>query len=149
MAMGYHGGTVSILHLVPDDHPVPGLHGSNWSTATPRRLTSSRLDVFLNGAAVGGVALDEADGCNHVKLLLEPRCTRWARVPARRALHCSRGGAHLIGEDREHLWGTVHSDSRITMPRIDGPDRDLSLVATAGIPSVCTRTCPRPSSSSP
>ena len=140
MAMGYHGGTVSIpLHLVPDDHPVPGSARFElvYSYSAQADPTSSRLDVFLNGAAVGGVALDEADGRNHVKLLLElpvHEVGPESRLDVRFTL-LQKEEPTCIGEDREHLWGTVHSDSRITMPR----DRwartaDLSLVRYGGYP---------------
>jgi hypothetical protein len=140
MAMGYHGGTVSIpLNLVPDDHPVPGSarFELNYSYSAQADPTNSRLDVFLNGAAVGGVALDEVDGRNHVKLLLELPVHEMgpeSRLDVRFAL-LQKEEPTCIGEDREHLWGTVHSDSRLTMPR----DRwaripDLSLVRYGAYP---------------
>ena len=140
MAMGYHGGTVSIpINMVPDDHPVPGsarleLMYSYSAQADP---TNSRLDVFLNGAAVGGVALDEADGRNHVKLLLELPVHEMgpeSRLDIRFAL-LQKEEPTCIGEDREHLWGTVHSDTRLKLPR----DRwaripDLSLIRYGAYP---------------
>lgn len=140
MAMGYHGGTVSIpLNLVPDDHPRPGSARFEliYSYSAQADPTNSRLDVFLNGAAVGGVALDEVDGRNHVKLLLELPVHEMgpeSRLDVRFAL-LQKEEPTCIGEDREHLWGTVHSDSRITMPR----DRwaripDLSLVRYGAYP---------------
>ncbi|MCO4768502.1 MAG: cellulose biosynthesis cyclic di-GMP-binding regulatory protein BcsB [Deltaproteobacteria bacterium] len=140
MAMGYHGGTVSIpLNMVPDDHPVPGSARFElvYSYSAQADPTNSRLDVFLNGAAVGGVALDEVDGRNHVKLLLELPVHEMgpeSRLDVRFAL-LQKEEPTCIGEDREHLWGTVHSDSRLTMPR----DRwaripDLSLVRYGAYP---------------
>ncbi len=140
MAMGYHGGTVSIpLNLVPDDHPIPGSARFElvYSYSAQADPTNSRLDVFLNGAAVGGVALDEIDGRNHVKLLLELPVHEMgpeSRLDVRFAL-LQKEEPTCIGEDREHLWGTVHSDSRITMPR----ERwaripDLSLVRFGAYP---------------
>ena len=140
MAMGYHGGTVSIpINMVPDDHPVPGSARLEllYSYSAQADPTNSRLDVFLNGAAVGGVALDEGDGRNHVKLLLELPVHEMgpeSRLDIRFAL-LQKEEPTCIGEDREHLWGTVHSDTRLTLPR----DRwaripDLSLIRYGAYP---------------
>ncbi len=122
MASGYRGGRVTIpLNLVPDDHPIAG--GARleliYSYAAQTDVEKSRLDVSVNGAAAGGVALRDVNGRNRVKLLLE--------LPAHVMGPESRLDIDfsLIGKEEQRclpdkgdpLWGTVHSDSRITLPR--------------------------------
>jgi len=140
MVMGYRGGTVSIpINLVPDDRPVRGdarleLMYSYSAQADP---TNSRLNVFMNGAAIGGGALDEVDGLNHVKLLLELPVHEMgpeSRLEVRFTLVQSEEPM-CIGGDREPPWGTVHSDTRLVMPR-ERRARvpDLSLVRFGAYP---------------
>jgi hypothetical protein len=141
MAVGYRAGVVTIpLHLIPDDHPVAGaarfeLEYSYSAQAAPER---SRLDVYLNGTAVGGVALKDTDGRNRVKLLLELPTHEMgpeSRLDVAFTLYPMEP-PNCIGSDRmNELWGTVHSDSQLILPR-DRWSRmpDLSLLRFGAYP---------------
>jgi hypothetical protein len=140
MASGARGGIVSIpLSMIPDDHPVAGQGRVElvYSYTAQASQDQSRIDVLLNGAAAGGVALSDVDGRNRARLLLD--------LP----VHEMGPASHLdiafrlvgleqdecLGEWFEPMWGTVHSDTRITLPR----DRwaqvnDLSLLRFGGYP---------------
>ena len=122
MAQGYRGGTVTIpLHLVPDDRPIAGgarleLIYSYSAQADPDK---SRVDVFLNGAAAGGLALKEIDGQNRARLLLELPAHEMgpeSRLDIVFTL-LPREEPTCIGNEREAMWGTVHADSTLTLPR--------------------------------
>lgn len=141
MAVGYRAGVVTVpLHLIPDDHPVAGaarldLSYSYSAQAAPER---SRLDVYLNGTAVGGVALKDTDGRNRVSLLLELPTHEMgpeSRLDVAFTLYPMEPPA-CIGSDRmNELWGTVHADSKIVLPR-DRWSRmpDLSLLRFGAYP---------------
>jgi hypothetical protein len=140
MTSGARGGIARIpLNMVPDDHPVPGQGRVElvYSYTAQASQDQSRIDVLLNGAAAGGVALSDIDGRNRARLLLD--------LP----VHEMGPASHLdvafrlvgmeqdecLGEWFEPMWGTVHADSRITLPR----DRwaqvaDLSLLRFGGYP---------------
>jgi hypothetical protein len=144
MVSGFHGGRVSIpLNLVPDEHPISGAARLEliYSYSAQSATDASRIDVSLNGAAAGGVALRDVDGRNRVKLLLE--------LPAHEMGPASRldidfalvksaddDGIEHCDEDRgTPLWGTVHADSRITLPRDHwGYVPDLGLLRYGAYP---------------
>ncbi|GEM_PF-2002672 len=141
MAVGYRAGVVTIpLHLIPDDHPIAGaarldLSYSYSAQAAPER---SRLDVYLNGTAVGGVALKDTDGRNRVSLLLELPTHEMgpeSRLDVAFTLYPMEPPT-CIGSDRmNELWGTVHADSKLVLPR-DRWSRmpDLSLLRFGAYP---------------
>jgi len=140
MAVGYRGGTVAIpIDLVPDAHPKPGaarleLVYSYSAQASPQR---SRLDVLVDDAAAGGTALTDINGRNRETMLLDlpvhemgPASNLFVRF--------SLTGLEepiCLGETHDELWGTVHSDSKITLPR-DYWARipDLALLRFGGYP---------------
>jgi hypothetical protein len=140
MVTGYHGGTISIpLHLVPDDHPIAGAARLEllYSYSAQADTEKSRIDVYLNGAAAGGVALRDIDGRNRQKLLLELPAHEMgpeSRLDIAFTL-VDKEDHRCLGDDRVEMWGTVHADSRITLPR----DRwaytpDLGLLRFGGYP---------------
>jgi len=140
MAAGYRGGTVAIpMPLVPDAHPTPGaarleLVYSYSAQASPQR---SRLDVLVDDAAAGGTALTDVNGRNRETMLLDlpvhemgPDSNIYVRF--------SLTGLEepiCLGETHDELWGTVHSDSKFTLPR-DYWARipDLALLRFGGYP---------------
>lgn len=140
MATGYRGGTITVpLNLVPDDRPVAGAARFEmiYSYSAQADPDKSRVDVFLNGAAAGGVALKEVDGQNRARLLLELPAHEmgpesrldivWTLLP--------REEPTCIGNERESMWGTVHADSTLTLPRdqwVNSPD--LALLRFGGYP---------------
>lgn len=144
MASGYKGGRVSIpMHLIPDEHPISGAARLElvYSYSAQSATEQSRLDVSLNGAAAGGVALRDVDGRNRVKLLLELPAHEMgpeSRLDIDFALQ--RRGEEDLRERCEQepgapLWGTVHADSRITLPRDHwGYVPDLGLLRYGAFP---------------
>jgi hypothetical protein len=122
MAQGYRGGTVSVpLHLVPDDRPRAGTARFEmiYSYSAQADPDKSRVDVFLNGAAAGGIALKEVDGQNRARLLLELPAHEMgpeSRLDIVFTL-LPREEPTCIGNEREAMWGTVHADSAVTLPR--------------------------------
>ncbi len=140
MTSGARGGIARIpLNLIPDDHPVAGQARVElvYSYTAQASQDQSRIDVLLNGTAAGGVALSDVDGRNRARLLLD--------LP----VHDIGPASYLdvafrlvgleqdecLGEWFEPMWGTVHADTRITLPR----DRwaqinDLSLLRFGGYP---------------
>ena len=140
MATGYRGGVVSIpLNMIPDDHPVAGLARLEliYSYAAQADTEHSRLDVYLNGAAAGGTALRDVNGRNRVELLLELPVHEMgpeSRLDIAFTL-VDKEEHRCLGDNRVEMWGTVHSDSTIKLPR----DRwayvpDLSQVRFGGFP---------------
>lgn len=144
MASGYHGGRVSIpLNLVPDEHPISGAARLEliYSYSAQSAIDASRIDVSLNGAAAGGVALRDVDGRNRVKLLLELPAHEMgpeSRLDIDFALVQTGDGQGIERCDEDPgtpLWGTVHADSRITMPRDHwGYVPDLGLLRYGAYP---------------
>jgi len=144
MASGYHGGRVSIpLNLVPDEHPISGAARLEliYSYSAQSAIDASRIDVSLNGAAAGGVALRDVDGRNRVKLLLELPAHEMgpeSRLDIDFALVQtgeSEGIERCDEDPGTPLWGTVHADSRITMPRDHwGYVPDLGLLRYGAYP---------------
>lgn len=140
MAEGFRGGTVTVpLNLVPDDRPIAGdarfeLIYSYSAQADPDK---SRVDVFLNGAAAGGVALKEIDGQNRARLLLEIPAHEMgpeSRLDIVFSL-LPREEPTCIGNERESMWGTVHADSLIKLPRNQWTNEpDLALLRFGGYP---------------
>ena len=140
MATGYRGGVVSVpLNLIPDDHPISGQARIelNYSYSAQADTEHSRLDVYLNGAAAGGVALRDVNGRNRVKLLLELPVHEMgpeSRLDVAFTL-VDKEEHRCLGDNRVEMWGTVHADSSIKLPR----DRwsyvpDLSHVRFGGFP---------------
>ncbi len=140
MTSGARGGIARIpLNLVPDDHPVAGQGRVElvYSYTAQASQDQSRIDVLLNGVAAGGVALSDVDGRNRARLLLDlpvhdmgPASTLDVafRLVGLEQDEC-------LGEWFEPLWGTIHADTRIILPR----DRwaqinDLSLLRFGGYP---------------
>ena len=122
MATGFRGGRVTVpLNMIPDDQPIPGaarlkLH---YSYSAQADVEHSRLDVFLNGAAAGGVALRDANGRNRVELDLELPVHEMgpeSRLDIDFTL-ISKEEMRCLGDSKMEMWGTVHADSTITMPR--------------------------------
>ena len=140
MTSGARGGIASIpLSLIPDDHPVAGQGRVElvYSYTAQASQDQSRIDVLLNGAAAGGVALSDVDGRNRARLLLDLPVHDMG--PASRLDVAFRlvglEQDECLGEWFEPMWGTVHADTRITLPR----DRwaqinDLSLLRFGGYP---------------
>ncbi|MEE2830457.1 MAG: cellulose biosynthesis cyclic di-GMP-binding regulatory protein BcsB [Myxococcota bacterium] len=122
MTTGYRGGRVTVpLHLVPDDQPIPGSARLElyYSYSAQADTEHSRLDVFLNGAAAGGVALSDVNGRNRVKLLLELPVHEMgpeSRLDIDFTL-ISKEELRCLGDSKAEMWGTVHADSVITLPR--------------------------------
>ncbi len=138
--LGWHGGTVRIpLRIVPDERPIAGkvhfeLVYSYAAQVDPER---SRIDVSLNDADVGGTALGELNGKNRATLSLElpaheigpdsELAVSFSLVPRTKPV--------CIGEYDSMVWGTVHSDSSVSMPRdrwSAGPE--LGLLRFGGFP---------------
>ncbi len=144
MASGYRGGRVSIpLSMIPDEHPISGAARLEliYSYSAQSSTDGSRLDVSLNGAAAGGVALRDIDGRNRVKLLLELPAHEMgpeSRLDVDFALvqaGDTQGIERCDEEYGEPLWGTVHADSRITLPRDHwGYVPDLGLLRYGAYP---------------
>jgi hypothetical protein len=127
------------LSIIPDDQPMAGrvrLH-LNYSYSAQVDTDRSRIDVALNDAYVGGAALGKIEGQNRQSIDLE--------LPAHEIgpqselqvsftlLHRSR--PPCIGEPGPAVWGTVHMDSTVTMPRdrwISGTD--MTLLHYGGFP---------------
>jgi hypothetical protein len=122
MATGYRGGVVSIpLNMIPDDHPIPGQARLElvYSYAAQADTEHSRLDVYLNGAAAGGTALRDVNGRNRVELLLELPVHEMgpeSRLDVAFTL-VDKEEHRCLGDNRVEMWGTVHSDSKIKLPR--------------------------------
>ena len=122
MATGYRGGRVSIpLNMIPDDQPIPGAARLElyYSYSAQADVDHSRLDVFLNGAAAGGTALQDINGRNRVKLLLELPVHEMgteSRLDIDFAL-VGKDESGCLGDSKTDMWGTVHADSTITLPR--------------------------------
>lgn len=122
MATGYRGGRVSIpLNMIPDDQPIPGAARLElyYSYSAQADVDHSRLDVFLNGAAAGGTALQDINGRNRVKLLLELPVHEMgpeSRLDIDFAL-VGKEDSRCLGDSKTDMWGTVHADSTITLPR--------------------------------
>jgi len=122
MATGYRGGRVSIpLNMIPDDQPIPGAARLElyYSYSAQADVDHSRLDVFLNGAAAGGTALQDINGRNRVKLLLELPVHEMgpeSRLDIDFAL-IGKDESRCLGDSKADMWGTVHADSTITLPR--------------------------------
>jgi len=140
MATGYRGGRVSIpLNMVPDDHPIAGSarFELKYSYSAQADTEHSRLDVFLNGAAAGGVALRDVNGRNRQTLLLELPVHEMgpeSRLDVVFTL-VDKEEHRCLGDDRVEMWGTVHADSVLSLPR----ERwsyvpDLSLLRYGGYP---------------
>jgi cellulose synthase operon protein B len=140
MATGYRGGVVSIpLNMIPDDHPIAGQARLelSYSYAAQADTEHSRLDVYLNGAAAGGTALRDVNGRNRVELLLELPVHEMgpeSRLDVAFTL-VDKEEHRCLGDNRVEMWGTVHSDTKIKLPR----DRwsyvpDLSQVRFGGYP---------------
>ncbi|MFH1463161.1 MAG: cellulose biosynthesis cyclic di-GMP-binding regulatory protein BcsB [Pseudomonadota bacterium] len=140
MATGARGGTVTIpLNLVPDDHPIPGRARIDlvYSTTAQASTDQSRVDVLLNGVAAGGAALPAIDGRNRAHLLLDLPVHEMG--PASRLEVAFRlvglEQDECLGEWIEPMWGTVHSDTSITLPRERWAQiNDLSLLRYGGYP---------------
>lgn len=140
MATGYRGGVVSIpLNMIPDDHPVAGQARLNlvYSYAAQADTEHSRLDVYLNGAAAGGTALRDVNGRNRVELLLELPVHEMgpeSRLDIAFTL-VDKEEHRCLGDNRVEMWGTVHSDSSIKLPRDQWSYvPDLSQVRFGGYP---------------
>ncbi len=140
MAAGYRGGSIAIpLKLVPDAHPVPGSARLELKYSYSAQVSTerSRLDVLVNDAAAGGTALTDADGRNRQTMLLDlpvhemgPESTVYVRFSL-----VGQEEPICLGETHEELWGTVHSDTRITLPRDHwAPIPDLSMLRFGGYP---------------
>jgi hypothetical protein len=122
MATGYRGGRVTIpLNMIPDDQPIAGAARLElyYSYSAQANTEQSRLDVFLNGAAAGGTALRDVNGRNRVKLLLELPVHEMgpeSRLDIDFTL-ISKEEMRCLGDSKVEMWGTVHADSTITLPR--------------------------------
>ncbi len=139
-ATGYHGGTIAVpLRLVPDDHPRSGAARLEliYSYTAQASAAQSRLDVYLNGVATGGVALDDQDGRHRQKLLLDlpvhemgPDSTLEVKFSL-----IGMDPPICLGEHHDEMWGTVHSDTSLTLPRDQWATiPDLSLLRFGGYP---------------
>ncbi len=140
MAAGYRGGSIAIpLKLVPDAHPIPGSARLELQYSYSAQVSTqrSRLDVLVNDAAAGGTALTDGDGRNRQTMLLDlpvhemgPESTVYVRFSL-----IGQEEPICLGETHEELWGTVHADTRITLPREHwAPIPDLSMLRFGGYP---------------
>jgi hypothetical protein len=122
MATGFRGGRVTIpLNMIPDDQPIPGAARLElfYSYSAQADTDHSRLDVSLNGAAAGSVALRDVNGRNRVKLLLELPVHEMgpeSRLDIDFTL-ISKEEVRCLGDSKVEMWGTVHADSTVTLPR--------------------------------
>ncbi len=139
-ATGYRGGSVHVpLRLIPDDHPRSGSARLEliYSYTAQASSEQSRLDVYLNGVATGGVALHDIDGRHRQKLLLDlpvhelgPESTLEIKFSL-----IGKEPPICLGEHHDEMWGTVHSDTRLTLPRDQWATiPDLSLLRYGGYP---------------
>ena len=139
-AAGYRGGTVTIpLNLVPDDHPRSGAARLEliYSYTAQASSDQSRLDVYLNGVATGGVALNDIDGRHRQRLLLDlpvHELGPQSHLEVRFSL-IGKDPPICLGEHHDEMWGTVHSDTALTLPRDQWATiPDLSLLRYGGYP---------------
>ncbi len=139
-AAGYRGGTVTIpLNLVPDDHPRSGAARLEllYSYTAQASSDQSRLDVYLNGVATGGVALNDLDGRHRQRLLLDlpvHELGPQSHLEVRFSL-IGKDPPVCLGEHHDEMWGTVHSDTVVTLPRDQWATiPDLSLLRYGGYP---------------
>lgn len=140
MATGYRGGRVTIpMSMIPDDHPVAGQARLElkYSYSAQADTENSRIDVFLNGAAAGGAALRDVNGRNRQTLLLELPVHEMGPESTLDVVFTlvDTEEHRCLGDNRVEMWGTVHSDTKLTLPR----DRwsyvpDLSLLRYGGYP---------------
>ena len=139
-ASGYRGGAVNIpLRLIPDEHPRSGAARLEliYSYTAQASSEQSRLDVYLNGVATGGVALHDMDGRHRQKLLLDLPVHELgpeSNLEVKFSL-IGKEPPICLGEHHDEMWGTVHSDTRLTLPRDQWATiPDLSLLRYGGYP---------------
>lgn len=121
-AVGFRGGSVFIpMNRVPDDVPVTDMASLElvYSHSGQISPANSRLDVLLDGVAIGGVALDQLDGATRQRLKLElPVHGLGASTNLQiRFQLVGREQPFCLGESHDQLWGTVHADTKLEVPR--------------------------------
>jgi len=139
-AVGFRGGAVYIpLNRVPDDIPIADqakleLVYSHSGQISP---ANSRLDILLDGVAIGGVALNQMDGVTRQRLEIDlPTHSLGSSTTLQvRFQLVGREQPFCLGESHDQLWGTVHADTKLEVPRSVIPRQDdLSLLRYGGYP---------------
>ncbi len=140
MARGYRGGHVTVpLRLVPDARPKPGAARMEliYSYSAQASTERSRLDVLVNDAAAGGTGLTDINGRNRETMLLDLPVHEMGPDSSISVRFSLVGLAEpvCLGETHDELWGTLHADSSITLPR-DYWERipDLALLRYGAYP---------------
>jgi len=136
---GWRGGVVTIpLRIIPDEHVEQGKARFDVSYSYSAQVDQerSRIDVLLNDATIGGAALTELNGQSRASISVELPANEigpdskvyvvFQLVPRTKV---------CIGTNHVPMWGTVHSDSTLTVPRERGLVRpDLGLLRFGGFP---------------
>jgi hypothetical protein len=139
-AVGFRGGSVFIpINRVPDDIPLLDEASLDLVFSHSGQISpaNSRLDVLLDGVAIGGVALDQLDGVTrqHLQLDLPAHDLGAATTLEVRFQLVGREQPFCLGETHDQLWGTVHADTKLEVPRaVMSRIHDLSLLRHGGYP---------------
>ncbi len=139
-AVGFRGGSVFIpMNRVPDDVPIVDMAKLElvYSHSGQISPANSRLDVLLDGVAIGGMALDQLDGVTRERLELDlPVHDLGAATTLEvRFQLVGREQPFCLGESHDQLWGTVHADTKLQVPRkVMDRIHDLSMLRHGGYP---------------
>jgi len=122
MTSGFRGGHVTIpIHNVPDEKFSPGAGRlevvfSYSAQVDPR---ASNLFVYLDQEPIAGLQLKDRKGRHRRRLVVDIPVQRIGPDSELHLVFDLRGyeDRSCLGQAHSMLWGTVHCDTRLTLPR--------------------------------
>jgi hypothetical protein len=140
MATGFRGGTVTLpIRSIPDERFTPGAGRLDlvYSWSAQADPESSRLYVYANKDLIGSTPLRHLDGRQRQHLVVDIPVQLLGPESTLRVAFDLRGHEDdtCVGAAHSALWGTVHSDTRLTLPRTPwGRLSDLGLLRFGAYP---------------
>jgi hypothetical protein len=122
MATGFRGGKVTIpIHHVPDEKFDPGRGRLSLSYSYSAQVDpgASKLWVYLDKDPLVAVDLEDLDGRHRQSIEVDIPVQRIGPDSVLDVVFDLRGyeDHSCLGAAHSFLWGTVHADSRIRLPR--------------------------------